>query len=205
MVGAIIQRLTEEGEADDRDGALSFISLAGSIIGSLRRYYDSTANETAKALDTVPPSLQQKAADAIAKGLTKCESPIEQALLPWLVTQDYQFFRYSPTVLFAGEHCLYVPRTLAIVPQLPIGRYRVDFALAASLGGAIRFVIVECDGKEFHDGVDNTFRDAERDATIMKNERVLAIVRIPGVEIMRDAQAAAKIAARAVLDAWAKK
>lgn len=142
------------------------------------------------------------AVKAWARGRLRCESPIEKALLPWLICQPYQFFEFHPAVLLPGETELYVPGTLAVIPQLPIGRYRVDFALAGSLGGPIRFVVIECDGKEFHDGVENVKRDLDRDVAILGNKRVLDVLRLDGRDILRDPQGSAHRAAKAVLEAW---
>ena len=159
-----------------------------------------------KAKDSLPwPGFDVQFAEAYLKGISKCESPIEKMILPWLLQAQYQFFIYNPCVLFAGETREYVHGTLAVVPQLPIGRYRVDFALAGSLGGPIKFVILECDGKEFHDGFENKKRDERRDNEIRKNKRVLDIVRVSSDWIMADAQQAAWYAAKRVLEAWCKK
>jgi very-short-patch-repair endonuclease len=125
-------------------------------------------------------------------------------ILPWLLQVQYQFFDYSPAVLLPGETDKYVSGTIAVIPQLPIGKYRADFALAGSLGGPIRFVMVECDGKEFHEGAENAKRDKTRDAAIRANPRVLDVVRIDGGLIACDAQQAAQYAAKRVLEAWRK-
>jgi very-short-patch-repair endonuclease len=98
----------------------------------------------------------------------------------------------------------YVPMTIAVIPQLQIGRYRADFALAGSRGGLIRFVVIECDGKAFHDGVENVTRDVNRDVAILANKRVLDVVRFDGKDILRTPQLCAQRAAQAVRDAWTK-
>ena len=186
-------------------------------IGALNLLGDKEADEQfIKATETIkglPGGLgweerrrrqQEKAFEAYQRGRPCCDSPIEKMLLPWLICQQYAYFDFHPSVLLPGETDQYVPGSLAIIPQLPVGRYRVDFALAGSLGGPIRFVVVECDGKEFHDGVKNVKRDVDRDVAILANKRVLDVVRFDGRDILRDPQSCAWRAAHAVTLAWAK-
>lgn len=143
---------------------------------------------------------------AWVRGIGLCESPIEKVLLPGLICQRYQFFNFNPCVLLPGETDKFKRGTMAVIPQLPIGRYRVDFALAGSIGdGPIKFVVVECDGKEFHDGIANVRRDVNRDVSILQNRRVLDVFRLDGREILRDPKGAAKRVGKAVLEAWRKK
>ena len=155
--------------------------IGESLVGAAFRLHMTGADdlvserELEKALGLVDDGLREQAREAWAKGLTKGESAIEKVLLPWLVCQRYPFFMHHPAVLFAGETHAYEPMTLAVIPQLPIGRFRADFALAGSRGGLVRFVVVECDGKEFHDGVENVTRDLNRDVAILANKRVLDV------------------------------
>lgn len=158
--------------------------------------------ELDSAVASAPPAFREQVGKAINRGLPYCESAIEKFVLPWLVAQEYQCFDYNPAVLLAGEQASYVPRTVAVVPQLRVGRYRADFALAASRGGLIRFVMVECDGAEFHDGVRNVVKDVDRDVAILSNPRVLEIVRLSGKEIFQDPRKAAASAAKALIEAW---
>lgn len=208
VTGDLIKRLDKEGREMDarRPGDFSPITASLHIaVRSAARAYCSDgayALETDSALATAPVEFADQIAAACKRGLPLCESAIEKMILPWLIAQEYPLFRYNPSVLLPGEQALYVPRTVAVIPQLKIGRYRADFALAASRGGLIRFVIVECDGKEFHDGVANVVRDVDRDVSILSNDRVLDIIRIGGKKIFKDPKAAAKIAARGVADAW---
>jgi very-short-patch-repair endonuclease len=161
------------------------------------------ALESDEAMASVKEEYHEQIRTAIARATPLCESPIEKMLLPWLVSQEYRLFKYNPAVLLPGETQDYVPFTVAVIPQLPIGRYRVDFALAMSRGGPIRFVIVECDGAEFHDGVENVVRDVNRDVRLESNGRVLTVVRLSGQEINRSPARAANKAMEAVVDAWA--
>lgn len=205
MTGDLIRDLTAQGEEEDRSLGETFAHF-GRSLGTLARRFDrngGVAEETQDAIEIVPEAQKESVRAAIEKGLTKCESPIEKAILPWLVAQRYQFFDYRPAVLFPGENDQYVPGTLAVIPQLPIGRYRADFALAGNLrGGPIRFVVIECDGREFHDGVANVVRDVNRDVAILANNRVLDVVRIDGSQIMHSPRRAAEMAAEGLVFAW---
>ena len=87
---------------------------------------------------------------------------------------------------------------VALLAQLPIDRYRVDFALSSSAAGDHRddsplpwIVVVECDGHEFHD---RTKEQARRDKS---RDRFLTafgakVMRFTGAEIYADADACAE-------------
>lgn len=152
-----------------------------------------------------PPqrNIETRFRDAFERGYPKCATPIEVAILPWLLAQHYlPYFDYHPACLFPGEGDQLVDTTVAVIPQLPIGTYRADFALAAKRGGPVRFVIVECDGAAWHDSVEQVKRDVNRDVRILNNPRVLDIVRITSKDIFKDPKAAAALAAKAVTEAW---
>lgn len=67
---------------------------------------------------------------------------------------------------------------MPLVPQYPVGRFRVDFAHLASL------TIVELDGHEFHSSRRNRTRDAQRERTIQVQG--WHIVRFTGSEVYAD-------------------
>lgn len=211
MSGDLIRELTEIG--NEQDNAL--VSQWGSIDGApfsriqikLARKFsykmgaDLEANDIIKTMPTEEMGNKFTEAYELAKPL--CESPIERLILPWLIGQEYPGFNRNPCVLRPGDSLKYVPYTVAIIPQLPIGRHRVDFALAASRKDKkIRFVVVECDGAEFHDSVKNVVKDVVRDVRLLENSRVLDVVRIEGKDIYRDPQMAAVKAAMALKWAW---
>lgn len=228
MSGDFIRRLTKEGDAEDqapRPATRYFGSGVGDRVAELteegnrvdagRDYWQPLdyffARYTPGAMDArasseltiacAQPGVDAHAVkEAVEKGWQKCESPIERVFLPWLVAQRYVYFDYRPKVLFAGEGSELANYELAIIPQLPIGRKRADFAIAARRGGVAKFVVVECDGAEFHDAS----KDAARDKNILNYDRVLAVVRLTGSDIMRDPKAAAEKAGHAVMRAWQK-
>lgn len=207
MRGNRIEELFIDGEAkDDWLGIVDPWRTVGECRGVGRWIYNDggATFELEAALAASHESWRDKIKTAFDKGIPVCESPIERALLPWLIAQEYRCFAYNPAVLLPGEQDSYVPFTVAVVPQLTIGRYRCDFALAASRGGPIRFVVVECDGEKFHNGVEKVRQDVDRDVRLTSNCRVLDVIRLSGKEIMKNPQKAAARAAADFLYCWAK-
>ncbi len=66
-------------------------------------------------------------------------------------------------------------RGLDLWPELPMGRYFLDF------GNPVARVAIECDGKDFHDEK----RDAQRDAELLRNG--WRIWRVPGWACLKEA------------------
>jgi very-short-patch-repair endonuclease len=153
------------------------------------------------ALRLVPEDLRDQTKAFFEGAIEVCESPIEKLLLPWILCQEYSFFPHVPVVLLPGESGKLQPHSVALVPQLPIGKHRVDFALASSRGGIIRFVVIECDGEEFHEDV---VRDIDRDAALLRHRQVLDIIPLSGKKIWRDPRSAAKDVAEGFSWAWSK-
>ena len=185
-----------ESTLDDDDGFLPFDAAYLDIRRHAVLAVSGRADmdlELRKVLPSCDERFHQQITTAVNKGKGRCESPIEDILFPRLVAQEYSCFRYNPAVLLPGEQGDYVPFTVCVIPQLPVRPYRADFALAASRGGLIKFVLVECD---------EATRDAARDARLRSNPRILDIVRIPGGAILAAPEVAARRAERALLDAW---
>lgn len=206
MTGELLQRLFEEGERLDagRDfwvhpGAI----LADAISRLIICDQDDAARHECERVCREHANETDKITAAVERGLVKCESPIEAILLPWLVGQTYSFlFDYNPKVLFAGEGDQLGENSLAVIPQLPIGRFRVDFAVAMRRQGPVCFVMVECDGADFHDNPDQVIRDVNRDVRILSHPRVCEIVRLTGREITAEPRDAAAKVVDAVRRAW---
>jgi hypothetical protein len=146
----------------------------------------------------VPEKAREALEREFHKGMQRCESPIEKFMLPWLLVATARYSNWEPLCLLPGESALLPKGRVAVVPQLPIGKYRVDFALAGRRSGSIGFFIVECDGKEYHVAKD----DAVRDAVLRKNKSVLGIRRLSGSVIRNDARGWSARIARENLDAW---
>ncbi len=113
----------------------------------------------------------------------RLESPIEAALFPYLVMQDYgPAFkparpRLTMEVPAVGE--------VFVAPQYEVQPYRLDFAVTATkrnTDGSEQTVIVavECDGRSFHEAV----RDTKRDVALYR--RGIITVRATGAEIFQE-------------------
>lgn len=124
----------------------------------------------------------------------RCESPIERLLLA-------QLYIHAKIIGYPGLHfCMTeTPRDEAsfdeaafVYQQVRIDRYRVDFLIHdATLPlelGAPRWMVVECDGHDFHERTkEQARRDKQRDRFFQsKGYRVL---RFTGSELYADAEA----------------
>ncbi len=154
------------------------------------------------ALGGASGAVQKAMSDAerqIASGLKLCESPIEAELLPWLVCEDYNPLMTCPARvhLFGYGELMPPEGDIIIVPQFPILRYRLDFALIATCAKGTKIVAVECDGKEFHKDRD---KDIRRNSYLRKFG--IQTVRATGAEIMREPHNVSRRAA-SLISEWA--
>jgi hypothetical protein len=125
-----------------------------------------------------------RASAEMARGMAACESPIERALLPWLVFQDYGDLHDGPARLHIPKDEGVMPiAPVVIVPQFAFVRFRLDFGIVARAHDCMRIFAIECDGGDFH----TAERDAKRDA-YLKSWGVETI-RLDGRAIYRDGKA----------------
>jgi very-short-patch-repair endonuclease len=100
--------------------------------------------------------------DQVSAVADMLESPIEQVAAYHLLGRNYAPFTSAGAVYARVYRDL--PEQwpegviIAIVPQVEIGRYRVDFM--AHLRNGAKFAI-ECDGEEYHDDIKDGLRDAK--------------------------------------------
>lgn len=88
------------------------------------------------------------------------ESPIEYNLGGSLL-QSYKFI----VVPHQDVRFKLTKYEVAFTMQHPVGPYRIDIALFCySFGGIFHKIAIECDGKAYHEGVQNRLRDDKRDA-----------------------------------------
>ena len=201
---AVIDRLTFEGETED--GLQTFWQGPDAFVPPfMRRFQRSLKSGDGLAQDELvdvledEPDCHDLIQAAVEKALPLCESPIERIVLPWLLSRRYAPFPFSPLVLFPGEGAALRYGQIAVVPQLPIGRFRPDFALIGKGRETVRFILVECDGAEFHDAD----KDAARDAEIrLANPRVKDIVRLSGGLITNNPKSAAETVKARVTYEW---
>ncbi len=90
-----------------------------------------------------------------------CESPIERAIVPWLVMGWFSPIALAPIPIITDlDDAPDVP--LFIVPQFKVRRYRLDFCLSLKVGESRKLLALECDGADFHrDTVADWHRDRE--------------------------------------------
>ena len=192
----------DQGESDHwRPAIAGAVELIDRVVRNLEQDGSAEVDRACRGLDEDHANAIRA---GVARGTGRCESPIERQLLPWLLRQQYRFFDAGTFLLLPAESDGLEEKQVAVIPQLPIGRYRVDFALAAKRGGRTRFVIVECDGAEFHDKPEQVMRDVDRDVALLANRRVLEVVRLSGKEIARVPEEAAARVEDAMRNAWSR-
>lgn len=90
-------------------------------------------------------------------------------------------FEYEPPYespiedILAWHLVKYLHNETVLTPQVPIGDFRVDFLIERSG----RRVVIECDGKDYH----NYERDRRRDFQILSRSDVDVIYRFKGADI----------------------
>lgn len=125
-------------------------------------------------------------------------SPIEQALAGHLVWINNQ---HEPSCWF--PNCTDVPRgprEFFLRAQAPIGRYRADFLFTLRSERGEARIVVECDGKDYHDRTTaQVTRDKARDRAMVLEE--VTVLRFGGSEIWRGAADCAAQVFEAVVSA----
>jgi very-short-patch-repair endonuclease len=138
------------------------------------------------------------------KGL--CESPIEQRLLAAMLNCPYLLDGYSWATIGSKEQLNgFDGRETLIVPQLELGRFRVDFGVAwfRPIAGLIT-VAVECDGHAFHERTkEQAARDKSRDRTLLGMG--WPVMRFTGSEIFADADDCANDIADTIFETWVRR
>ena len=162
------------------------------------RKRETNAGADTRALEFLERGAQEAAQDVRETykwAAEKCESPIEKILVaeflrPW-TTQAWDL---RPEVLLPPsgsiEHVEAPPiEGVYLWPQVTIGPYRVDFIVGVNANyNATSYVIVECDGHEFHERTKaQAQRDKARDRYL--TGRGYRILRFTGSEIYRDPEA----------------
>ncbi len=93
--------------------------------------------------------------------LEACDSPIEDQFL-------WAFMKVaSPRVIVTRQ----------VELETTLGKFRPDFLISRPEGG--KKIVVECDGREFHEGP----RDSRRDAAIVKSGAADRVYRLKGKDI----------------------
>jgi very-short-patch-repair endonuclease len=125
--------------------------------------------------------------------LEKCESPIEQMMLLALFAIGEEELG---DVSFEKKREMWKqPDLLIILPQEVISEYRIDFAIIHReffpTGYSDRFVLVECDGHEYHEKTKEQARkDKSRDRKLQSDG--YKVLRFTGSEIFENPFACAQ-------------
>lgn len=137
---------------------------AAHVLGECRAY----APRSLAALGIIGEQatiLTSAAEERILDTVHLCESPIEQMMLcalGFMVAEGAACF--PPAIHQAESFEPWPAKPVVIIPQFKIARYRLDFLVCIQGADGIRHrLAVECDGREFHDGVRERQRDSERD------------------------------------------
>jgi len=95
-----------------------------------------------------------------------CESPIERDMLAALMSGNWDrlLSPFVPVHSVRDKQESIKASPVVIIPQFPLGRFRLDFAILIRGKGRARILAVECDGKEFHDDWTDKQRDTYLDA-----------------------------------------
>ncbi|WP_207539616.1 endonuclease domain-containing protein [Sabulicella rubraurantiaca] len=130
--------------------------------------------------------------DELWMAAEQCESPIENILAAYLIlegTDGYNDLDYNP---FWGAPSFPDPAWGTIwTIQHQFRRMRPDFLFKVCLEGENRFLAVECDGHDVHDGTkEQARRDRSRDWTLLTSG--IPVIRFTEFEIVRDPQACVK-------------
>lgn len=91
-----------------------------------------------------------------------CESPIEFGFA--MVFSDHERVQaFAPNDVPDDFH----EKSVVFIPQLKVGRYRLDFAVLFKVEGRVQKWAVECDGREWHSSESQIDRDKKRDRFLM--------------------------------------
>lgn len=206
MNSDLIQELTAKGHRLDGDKSF-WLEPCVPIAGFLKRLGRSLKSGDDLVTDELTdayqewPGREQEIKEAADRALPFCESPIELILLPWLLTRRYYPFEFKPLVLLPGEGRKLEYGQIALVPQMPLGRFRADFVLAGKGRERVRLFVIECDGADYHEDKE---KDAARDAQIHKENRLVrGIIRLSGGKIMNQPREAAELVCEQVKNEYA--
>lgn len=147
------------------------------------RAYEARADD----METLPPDIRSRLSRLIEDVIHLCESPIEQTALYQMAgcnfgsVDDPIYATVQASSLERDGNCRpYQEAEIVIVPQVSIGRFRLDFILYSRSG---RRLAVECDGRDYHD----QSADEARDYDLLTKHNLL-VFRVTGREIWRGNQ-----------------
>lgn len=118
-----------------------------------------------------------------------CESPIESRM--FLALMDIPYFGETTPFETWEEYKVAISSgdrmTAAVIPQVPVGKYRADILLACASATGDARVVVECDGFDFHAATDEqATADKIRDRAMV--DMGFFVCRFTGSQILRHAR-----------------
>ncbi|MEO0449076.1 MAG: DUF559 domain-containing protein [Pseudomonadota bacterium] len=131
-----------------------------------------------------------------------CESPIEQRMLIALLNSRAFCDGFTSPSVRTLESALGIQGVSApsIIPQMPVGRYRIDFGVIWHLADQKVCLAVECDGHDFHEKTkEQAKRDKARDRYLIASG--WPVIRFTGSEIFKNALECADEVGGILLDA----
>lgn len=135
--------------------------------------------------------------DLIKRASVYSDSPIEEALLAALLTEDSAFYYEGEPILLAPGQPINLPEPgddsaealFIVAPQFPVDRYKIDIAICYTYTG--KRLAIECDGHEFHEKTkEQAAHDKARDRALVAAG--WPVMRFTGSEIHADPFACAK-------------
>ncbi len=157
---------------------------------------ESGKNKAAERIEEAAETAAAQFVEHYHSAASRCESPIEELLLAELYIHS-KIIGYPALFLCGTEnppHEAAFDEAAHVYQQVAVGPYRVDFLIHdATLPfdlGKPRWIVVECDGHDFHERTkEQARRDKQRDRFLQsKGYRVL---RFTGSELWADAEACA--------------
>lgn len=128
------------------------------------------------------------------EGMFHFDSPIERLFFSWVAAKEIAWqgsFGYrmdwgGPKDAWPNEKR--DPFVVTIIPQARIDRYRVDFLFVIGAETGTKWLVIECDGHDYHEKTKKQARhDRSRDRYMA--ERGIRVMRFTGSEIYEDAEA----------------
>lgn len=164
---------------------------------------DWADKQVTNALETAVEAYRYGLLADIAWAEEQCESPIERVMAAWLYSElTFSFGMHDLTVFVGPREERRWPEPYnyngaGLYCQAPIDRYRVDFLLFARIADKHSWLVVECDGHDYHERTkEQARRDRSRDRWMTLNG--LKVLRFTGQEIYENPQECASQAVEAL-------
>lgn len=128
----------------------------------------------------------ERFSDAFVLIDNNCKSPIEKQLASALIFIEILGKSRLYFVEEISDSLQLVPDVFSYIsPQAKIGKYIADFLIVTTIGGFSEYIIIECDGHDFHEKTkQQAAHDKKRDRYFTQNG--YKVLRFTGSEIYND-------------------